>query len=135
MKKQSKAAKVRAMLAQGKTAEQIVSAVGVTKQYVYALRHMERKRIGAAATYDPNPMPVPPATEPPKRGPGRPKGSKNKVAAMATSSHPVATTGGSLPTPTPTPTPAPSKPVVVSIEPYERQRTFVQRLVYLFTNK
>jgi len=76
-------------------------------------------------------MPVPPATEPLKRGPGRPKGSKNKVAAVATSSHPVTTTGGSLPTPTP----ALSKPVVVSIEPYERQRTFVQRLVYLFTNK
>ena len=122
MKKQSKAAKARAMMAQGKTIQQIVLALGVSRQYVYTLRHADRKRAErtAPATYDPNPMPVPPTTGGPKRGPGRPKGSKNKkVIVSATTDY----------------QPPPSQPVVVSIEPYERKRTFTQRLVYLFTNK
>lgn len=64
-KKQSKAAQIRALLAQGKTPQEAAKSMGVKPQYVYSVQYYERKKALAAA---------------PKRKPGRPK--KVRVEAI-----------------------------------------------------
>lgn len=64
-KKQSKAAQIRALLAQGKTPQEVAKIVGVKTPYVYGVQYYERKRAQPAA---------------PKRKPGRPR--KVRVEAI-----------------------------------------------------
>lgn len=71
----TKADRARALMAEGKTTDQIAAALGVTKQYVYSLRCMDKKK-----------KPVP---APAKRKPGRPKGSKTKKVQEPSPMEPV----------------------------------------------
>jgi transposase len=58
----SRASRIRALLAEGKTPIQIAAQLGCTKQAVYLTRYSEKKKAAKLA----------------KRKPGRPKGSKSK---------------------------------------------------------
>lgn len=60
-KKLSKAQQIRNLLAEGKTPAQIAATLGTTLSYIYVVKYETKKKAA-----------------PPKRGPGRPKGSKNK---------------------------------------------------------
>lgn len=42
--RKSKAQIIRSLLAQGKTAKEIAALTGVTPQYVYCIRHAEKKK-------------------------------------------------------------------------------------------
>lgn len=43
--RKSKAQTIRSMLAQGKTAKEIAALTGVTPQYVYCIRHADKKKV------------------------------------------------------------------------------------------
>lgn len=67
-KKQSKAAQIRALLAQGKTPQEAAKSMGVKPQYVYSVQYYEKKKALAAA---------------PKRKPGRPKKVRFETAPIS----------------------------------------------------
>jgi hypothetical protein len=70
--KQTKADRVRELDRAGFTVKQIAAKVGCPVSYVYTVRYMDRKEAKAEPT------------APVKRGPGRPKGSKNKRSNVGT---------------------------------------------------
>lgn len=69
--KQTKADRVRELDRAGFTVKQIAAKAGCDADYVYMVRYMDRKKVKAEPTAA--------APTPVKRGPGRPKGSTNKV--------------------------------------------------------
>lgn len=120
----SRAQRIRELLSEGKTPDQIAMLLGVKRQYIYVVKHATKKKAKP-------PVPV-------KRKPGRPKGSKTKqkftpnqrmvetqtqhmgnlIAAYTTTS-PLASQGTVI------------TPSIVTVS--EPRRTFWQRLKYVFT--
>jgi hypothetical protein len=62
----SNAQRIRTLLAEGKTPMQIAMILGIKQQYVYVVKHDMKKKAAV------------------KRGPGRPKGSKNQPKVSPT---------------------------------------------------
>ena len=69
---QTKADRVRELDRAGFTVKQIAAKAGCDVDYVYMVRYMDKKKDKAEPT------------APVKRGPGRPKGSKNKRSNVGT---------------------------------------------------
>lgn len=65
MSKQSKAARIRKYLAQGKSAKEIAALVGVKPQYVHGVLYYEKKRASRPIVKRGRPLKVAPEAVPP----------------------------------------------------------------------